>query len=119
MYSYVHHMHAARTLLKEAYHLPAGDLKRIKENERRYHQGVERVVAQLLGPGAGKGVRTAATFSLLGMFNWIYSWYDPDGRIDPDQLSEIILKIFTHGVCSAGATPAGALASDGGNDPDA
>jgi AcrR family transcriptional regulator len=103
--TYVRHMHAARVLLKEAYNLPAEDLKRIKEKERRYYRAVEKVVTQLLGPDAGKGARTAATFSLLGMCNWIYSWYDPEGRIDPERLSEIIMDIFTRGVRSVGATP--------------
>ena len=29
---------------------------------------------------------------------WLYSWYDPAGRVDPERLSEIIMAIFTKGV---------------------
>jgi AcrR family transcriptional regulator len=102
---YVHHMHAARVLLKEAYNLPSRDLKKIKEKEQRYYRAVEEIITQLLGPNAGKEVLTAATFSLLGMCNWIYSWYNPKGRIDPEQLSDIIITIFTEGVRGVAAKP--------------
>lgn len=101
--TYVQHMHAARVLLKEANNLPSKDLKKINEKERRYYRVVEEVVIQHLGPGPGKDVLTAVTFSVLGMCNWIYSWYDPTGRIDPARLSEIILTIFTEGVRGVGA----------------
>jgi AcrR family transcriptional regulator len=104
---YVHHMHAARVLLKEANNLPLKDLKRINEKERRYYKAVEAVVIQHLAPQAGKEILTAVTFSLLGMCNWIYSWYDPKGRIGPEQLSAIIMTIFTKGVSRVGASPDG------------
>jgi AcrR family transcriptional regulator len=99
---YVRHHHAARVLLKEAYSLPSQDLKKINEKERRYYSVVTEIVKELLGQGAGKDVLTAVTFSLLGMLNWIYSWYDPKGPIDPEGLSEIIMAIFTEGVRGVG-----------------
>jgi TetR/AcrR family transcriptional regulator, cholesterol catabolism regulator len=97
---YVAHSYAARVLLKEAHGLPSKDLSKIKAKERRYYAVVAQVVRELLGTRAGKDVLTAVTFSLLGMCNWIYSWYDPEGPIDPERLSEIILAIFTQGVGS-------------------
>jgi AcrR family transcriptional regulator len=103
--TYANHMHAARVLLKEAHNLPQKHLKKIHDKERRYFHVVEGIVSRLLGPKAGKEVLTAVTFSLLGMCNWIYSWYDPTGRIDPERLSEIIEAIFTNGVRSVGARP--------------
>ncbi len=103
--TYAHHMHAARVLLKEAHNLPQRHLKKIHQKERRYFDAVEGIISQLLGPKAGKEVLTAVTFSLLGMCNWIYSWYDPKGRIDPERLSEIIMTIFTNGVRSVVAKP--------------
>lgn len=103
--TYVDHMHAARVLLKEANNLPQRDLKKIHEKERRYYRAVEGVVGPLLGPKAGKEVLTAVTFSLLGMCNWIYSWYDPEGPVDPEQLSQIIMSIFTDGVHGVRAKP--------------
>jgi AcrR family transcriptional regulator len=102
---YARHMHAARVLLKEAYSLPSQDLKKINEKERRYYSVVTEIVKELLGHGVGKDVLTTVTFSLLGMCNWIYSWYDPKGPIDPEQLSEIIQAIFIEGVQGVAARP--------------
>lgn len=90
-------MHAARILLNDANNLPSRDLDQIKAKERSYYAVVAQVVEELLGKTAGKDVVTAVTFSLLGMCNWIYSWYDPDGSIDPEKLSEIINSVFTNG----------------------
>jgi hypothetical protein len=92
-------------LLKEANNLPSKDLKMIKEKEQRYYRAVEAIVKEHLEPHAGKDVLTAVTFSLLGMCNWIYSWYDPKGGVDPGQLSEIIMTIFTDGVRGLGVKP--------------
>jgi AcrR family transcriptional regulator len=102
---YARHMPAARVLLKEANNLPSKDLKMIKEKEQRYYRAVEAIVKAHLAPHAGKDVLTAVTFSLLGMCNWIYSWYDPKGGVDPGQLSEIIMTIFTDGVRGLGVKP--------------
>ena len=100
---YTRHMHAARVLLKEAYNLPSKDLKKINQKERQYYSAVREVVAELLGKKAEGEVLTAVTFSLLGMCNWIYSWYDPEGPINPERLSNIVTAIFTEGVERAGA----------------
>ncbi len=103
--TYADHMHAARVLLKEAHNLPQRQLKKIHQKERRYLDAVKGIITQLLGPEAGKEVLTPVTFSLLGMCNWIYSWYDPKGRIAPERFSEIIMTIFTKGIRGVGANP--------------
>ncbi len=35
---------------------------------------------------------------LVGMCNWVYRWYDPKGRIKPDELAWIIYRIFLFGL---------------------
>ena len=99
---YIRHMHAARVLLKDANNLPSNERKQLTSKERLYYAAVAGVITPFLGEAPDKGVLTAATFSLLGMCNWIYSWYDPKGPIDPGQLSEIIIAIFTKGICHVG-----------------
>jgi AcrR family transcriptional regulator len=99
---YIRHMHAARVLLKDANNLPSNERKQLTSKERLYYAAVAGVITPFLGEAPDKGVLTAATFSLLGMCNWIYSWYDPKGPIDPEQLSEIIIAIFTKGICHVG-----------------
>lgn len=97
---YANHMHAARTLLKEANNLSLNDLREIEAKERRYYAVTAQVVGELIGPHAEKDTLKAVTFSLLGMCNWIFSWYDPGGAISPERLSEIIFSVFTNGARS-------------------
>ncbi len=40
---------------------------------------------------------TAATYALFGMMNWIYNWYDPQGKLKVSQLVENISRLFLHG----------------------
>lgn len=48
-----------------------------------------------------KDIVTALTFTLFGMLNWIYSWYNPKGPLKPAELSNLIFETFTKGVNGA------------------
>jgi AcrR family transcriptional regulator len=102
---YMRHIHAARVLLRDATNLPSNERKQLTSKERLYYDAVAGVITPFLGEAPDKGVLTAAAFSLLGMCNWIYSWYDPKGPINPERLSEIIIAIFTGGVRDIGRYP--------------
>ena len=78
--------------------LPRKYLKIVTAQQKKYYQIVARVVAGLLGDRVGEGESTCITFSLFGMCNWIYTWYDPKGSVSAEQLSEIIFGIFSKGV---------------------
>jgi TetR/AcrR family transcriptional regulator, cholesterol catabolism regulator len=41
---------------------------------------------------------TAAAYSLLGMILWLSRWYNPAGRLTPQQVSEEVTKIATAGL---------------------
>ncbi|MFC0270676.1 TetR/AcrR family transcriptional regulator [Metabacillus herbersteinensis] len=38
------------------------------------------------------------TLSILGMTNWSYFWFDPNGRVNDKEVSEIFLKIVLEGL---------------------
>ena len=97
---YIKNISECKTLLHEVHNLPPKYLKVIAEKEKRYFQIVSGVLSDFLGYHIGKSQLTAITFSLFGMCNWIYSWYNPEGPITPQELSEIIYNIFSKGVSS-------------------
>lgn len=41
---------------------------------------------------------TLCTFALFGMIQSAYLWYDPKGKVKPDELREMFARIFTAGV---------------------
>ena len=97
---YTGNLAAAKTLLHEAHCLPSKYYKSIAEKERKYYRIVANVLTELLGgrDRIDEAHITSLTFLLFGMCNWIYSWYDPKGRISPEVLSEMILNVFLKGV---------------------
>ncbi|HEX5884849.1 MAG TPA: TetR/AcrR family transcriptional regulator [Pyrinomonadaceae bacterium] len=40
---------------------------------------------------------TVATYALFGMMNWIYNWYDPQGKLKVSDLAGNLLKLFLNG----------------------
>jgi AcrR family transcriptional regulator len=95
---YATHVFSAKTLLNEAYSLPLRHFREVKAREKRYFSIVSGVLSQSPGARGRKDVVTALTFTLFGMMNWIYSWYDPKGSMKPDELSRLVYDVFTSGV---------------------
>jgi AcrR family transcriptional regulator len=93
--TYVEHPDLAKTLLNEAYNLQAAKLKKIEAKQKEYFALVAQTISSCLRGGIDKDRLTILTFSLLGMCNWIYAWYNPKGNITPEQLSQVIFENFT------------------------
>lgn len=91
---------AARTLQNEAYALPPENHSEISALERKYFTAVREVVSEYLGNGYPREIITTLTFTLFGMMNWIYSWWDPKGKIDHEKLAQIVFRTFTKGARS-------------------
>lgn len=71
----------------------------IQERQREYLAGVREIVRALLARHPGSPLdETAAAFWLLGGMNWIYTWYDPAGRITPDDLADHFIRLFCFGL---------------------
>jgi AcrR family transcriptional regulator len=48
---------------------------------------------------------TVATYSLFGMMNWIYNWYDSSGKLSVNQLVDNMTRLFVNGFLSTEKTP--------------
>lgn len=40
---------------------------------------------------------TVATYALFGMMNWIYNWYDPNGKLKVNDLAQNLTQLFLGG----------------------
>jgi TetR/AcrR family transcriptional regulator, cholesterol catabolism regulator len=45
---------------------------------------------------------TVATYALFGMMNWIYNWYDPQGKLKVSELAHNLLQLFLNGFLANG-----------------
>ena len=82
--------------------------RKIDQRKRAYVDLVRETLDQLLKEGklSDVDVNTAA-FSLLGMILWLSRWYNPKGRLTPEQVAEEITKIALAGLLRPGARTSG------------
>src|SRR5204862_6046211 len=45
---------------------------------------------------------TVATYALFGMMNWIYNWYDPQGKLKVHDLAQHLTQLFLGGFAPGG-----------------
>jgi len=75
-------------MLHENHPLPPGLRKRINSRKKEYVHFVENLIADVQKTRQAKGGVSprAAAFALLGMINWIYQWYKPEGSLQAHNL---------------------------------
>src|SRR5437762_261332 len=77
-----------------------GDLhKHVSTKKERYAKMARKILREIQEQN-GNGVAvdlTVATYSLFGMMNWIYNWYDPSGKLSVNQLVDNITRLFLRG----------------------
>lgn len=88
----------AKTTLHEGHLLPPEYFKIIAEQEKQYHQIVNKVLSDFFGGQISEDQLKVYTFILFGTCNGIYYWYDPEGPVTPSQLSKIITNILCKGL---------------------
>lgn len=84
----------------EKAHLTADNLKAINARRRKY----EEIIAEVFKQGVEEGVLKkdidilSTVYALLGMCNWLYHWYNPHGRLKPDDLAKRYSDIILFGI---------------------
>ena len=75
-------------MLHENHPLPPVLRKRINIRKKDYIHFVENLIAEVQKNRQAKGAVSprAAAFALLGMINWIYQWYKPEGELQTHNL---------------------------------
>lgn len=90
----------AKALLIGSRNLPSQYFKAIATKEKKYVQIVTDVLADFLNGGIPVGKVKAISYTLFGMSNAIMYWYNPEGPITLEELSQICYDIFMKGVSS-------------------
>ena len=87
-------------MLHENHPLPPPLRKRINARKKEYIHFMERLIAEVQRIRQSKGAAVsprAAAFALLGMINWIYQWYKPEGTLAGEDLVQQYTAIFFAG----------------------
>ena len=103
------HQSVMRVLVHEASALPAGRRKKVRLLKEGYFQIVRDIVASILAagcnaPGASgvAGLDPAeverVTYSVFGMLNWSYGWYEPEQHGTPQDVARTIHAVAVCGL---------------------
>jgi AcrR family transcriptional regulator len=86
-------------MLHENHPLPPALRRRINKRKKDYVHFLENLIAHVQRARGSKGGVSprAAAFALLGMINWIYQWYKPDGVLTGEDISREYTQIFFAG----------------------
>jgi AcrR family transcriptional regulator len=80
--------------------------RKIDQRKRAYVDLVRETLKQLREEGKLNEVDvTTSAFSLLGMILWLSRWYNPEGRLSPEEIAEEITRIALGGLLRSQAKP--------------
>jgi AcrR family transcriptional regulator len=103
------HRSVWRVLVQEASALPAGRRKKVRLLKEGYFQIGRDIVASILAAGCNSpGAEGAAdldpaevervTYSVFGMLNWSYGWYDPAHHGTPEDVARSMHAVAVCGL---------------------
>jgi AcrR family transcriptional regulator len=86
-------------MLHENHPLPPSLRKQINARKKDYIHFVEGLIGDVQKARGSRGTVTprAAALALLGMINWIYQWYKPEGRLQAQDLIPQYTELFFAG----------------------
>jgi TetR/AcrR family transcriptional regulator, cholesterol catabolism regulator len=96
-------------MLHENHPLPPGLRKRINARKKEYVHFLEGLIAEVqkeaglkdaqrTRAASGRVSPRAAAFALLGMINWIYQWYKPEGDLQAQNLIPQFTELVFGGI---------------------
>ena len=90
---------AITILVDEITALTPAQNRMITRRKREYFNRLRDVLNELKSAGKLQDVdTTAATFSLLGMINWLSRWFRQDGKLTQEQVADQITRIALNGL---------------------
>jgi TetR/AcrR family transcriptional regulator, cholesterol catabolism regulator len=92
------HMPEMKVLSHEAGSLTGEWLAKVNARKREYTLTLMDILSRIeASNGPAHANRRVAAYSIFGMMNWIYNWYDPLGDLDVRLLGQNMTRIFLGG----------------------
>lgn len=86
----------------EESHLPEEMACRVRAERRAYDRIIEDVIAEGIQAGRFAPLPTKlVAFAILGMCNWLYQWYQPDGALSEDEVARNFIALVEGGCLRA------------------
>jgi AcrR family transcriptional regulator len=96
---FVNNMNEMKVLSHEANSIRGELFRKVNAKKRLYVDIMMNLLEEIARNRQVKGVDLrVATFSLFGMMNWIYNWYDPRKDVDLQGLVNNMTRLFLSGL---------------------
>lgn len=105
------HMAEMKVLSHEEDQLTGTMRAQVRRRKREYVSLLLELLEQVPGSSINRPV---AAYALFGMINWIYTWYNPAGPVDPDRLADDMTQLFLHGYLQPTTLATRLVATHGG-----
>ena len=93
------HADLASVLLLEYRSLAVENQRRHIDRRDRFEQLWRQILTEGMQSGDFRDLDPAVTgFALLGVQNWMITWYQPNGRLDPGKLAAHFHDLFSEGL---------------------
>ncbi len=77
----------------------------IKDKQKEIFEIYRNKLEEIAETGRLKDINvTTANFSLFGIMNWLYHWYDSKGELSIEEITESIIKMVFYGLIRGGKT---------------
>jgi TetR/AcrR family transcriptional regulator, cholesterol catabolism regulator len=95
------HMDEMKVLSHEAESLTGARLQEVRALKKAYVDLCLELLSALDSQDGGRRMdRHVAAYTLFGMCNWLYTWYDPEGPVGVEELAGSICRLFLYGYAS-------------------
>jgi len=91
---------SARIFFREMRHLADDHLEEIRGKRRAFRKQYEQLIQEGVARGEFKPSLHAEmiTFGLLGITNWSYYWFQPEGSVSEEELTDIYVDLILNGI---------------------
>jgi AcrR family transcriptional regulator len=91
---------SARIFFREMRHLNERHLEEIKAKRRVFRENYQKLIEEGITKREFKNNLNPdmLTFGILGITNWSYYWFNPEGEVSEEKLAEIYVDLILNGI---------------------
>ncbi|WP_085993031.1 TetR/AcrR family transcriptional regulator [Oceanobacillus senegalensis] len=91
---------SARIFSREMRHIHDSDFELVKAKRDKFRKNYQLMIEEAIAKGEfNNNVRAdILTFGILGITNWSYYWYDPDGEVSEEELANFYMELILNGI---------------------
>ncbi|KGP90557.1 TetR family transcriptional regulator [Pontibacillus chungwhensis BH030062] len=91
---------SARVFFREMRHLSEKHTSQVLPKRDEFQRNLQHIIQTGINNGEFRSDLRAdmLSFAVLGVSNWSYFWYEPDGEVTEDELTDLYMKMILEGI---------------------